>query len=184
MRSACRRSRGCWRRACKRAPGAGGVDGAGAARVRRAPRRFSGRGSTSWSPSEPTAGAALQAELRRAADAALAAFARHERYLADELSAGADRGAGLRRRGAGSAAARGALSRPQTADEILAYALARRWTRPRPTWRRTRADFGAADWREALARAGGDPSHGGGLSRPLRGAVGEQPRAGREARTC
>ncbi len=109
--------------ACARMHAIEGLLAQGRENVRRAPvawtqralrecagaRAFFGAGIDSLAAEEPTAGAALKAELRRAGDAALAAFARHERYLQDELSA-APIGAGLRPRGAGSAAARGALS--------------------------------------------------------------------------
>ena len=122
--------------ACARMHGIEGLLAQGRANVRRAPaawtqramrecagaRAFFGAGIDTLAAGEPTAGAALKAELRRAADAALGAFARHERYLADELSA-----APIEAPPCGPEALdlllREGHCLGQTADEILAYAL-------------------------------------------------------------
>ena len=136
------------------AQGRENVRGAPAAWTQRALREcagakaFFGAGIDSLAAEEPTAGAALKAELRRAADAALAAFARHERYLQDELSA-----APIEAPACGPEALdlllREGHCLPQTADEILTYAR-QKMEEAEAYLVAHASDFGAADWREAL----------------------------------
>jgi len=92
---------------------------------------------------------ALQPALRTAADAALAAFACYASYLTDTLRyaqtpapvAGPEALDRLLREG---------HCLTQSADEILAYALAK-MAEAEAYLTQHAADFGAADWREALA---------------------------------
>ena len=148
--------------ACARMHAIEGLLAQGRENVRRAPaawtqralrecagaKAFFGAGIDTLAAGQPTAGAARKAELRRAADAALAAFARHERYLKDELSA-----APIEAPACGAEAldllVREGHCLPQTADEILAYAL-QKMEESEAYLVEHAADFGAADWREAL----------------------------------
>ncbi len=141
----------------KRAAGAGGVDAAGAARVRgrqgifrggdRQPRRRAAHGG---SGAEGGAAAGGRCGAGGVCAPRTLPEGRAER--------GADRGAGLRPRGAGSAAARGALParRRRTRSWPMRW---RRWRRPRRTWRRTPLTLapptGArrwAGWRRSIPR--------------------------------
>ena len=92
---------------------------------------------------------ALQPALRTAADAALAAFARYASHLTDTL-----RHAQTPAPAAGPEALDLLLREghflTQSADEILAYALAK-MAEAEAYLTQHAADFGAADWREALA---------------------------------
>lgn len=92
---------------------------------------------------------AQQAGLRAAADAALAAFARYEQFLAQEL-----RGQVIAAPACGAEALnlllRDGHCLEQSADEILTYALAQ-MEAAEAYLAAHAADFGAADWHQALA---------------------------------
>jgi hypothetical protein len=149
--------------ACARMHAVEGLLAQGRENVRRAPaawtqrarrecagaRAFFGSGIDILSAEEPTAGTTLKGELRRAADAALGAFARHERYLADELSAAPIAAPACGPEALDLLLREGHCLR-QTADEILAYALQKMEEAEAHLVAHAR-DFGAADWRAALS---------------------------------
>ncbi|MFN8465606.1 MAG: DUF885 family protein [Caldilineaceae bacterium] len=148
--------------ACARMHALEGLLAQGRENVRRAPaawtqralrecagaKAFFGAGIDTLAAGEPTGGTALKAELRRAADAALEAFARHERYLADELSTAPIAAPPCGPEALDLLLREGHCLR-QTADEILSYALQKMEEAEAYLVEHAR-DFGAADWREAL----------------------------------
>ncbi len=104
-----------------------------------------GHGIDTLAAQEPS----LRPELRAAADAALAAFARYERYLAEELSQAA-----IAAPACGPAALDLLLAQghclDRSADAILAYALAK-MDGAQARLDEQASDLGAGDWRQALA---------------------------------
>ena len=112
-------------------------------------KAFFGEGIDTLVAEEPTLQPQLRSGLRAAADAALAAFARYERYLSEELSQ-----APIAAPACGPAVLDLLLAEghclDRSADDILAYALAKMDEAEAYLAQHAR-DFGAADWRQALS---------------------------------
>jgi uncharacterized protein (DUF885 family) len=112
-------------------------------------KAFFGQGIDTLAAEEPSLQPDLRAELRDAADSALAAFARYEQYLAGELSK-----APIPAPACGAAVLDLLLADghclDRSADDILTYALAK-MDDAEAYLAQHAPDFGAADWRQVLS---------------------------------